>query len=364
MIKELIIFNPSIEGGGVEKNLFIISNYLSKKFENVSLITSDVHYKNQAKSVNFIKPLINLKPGSGRKLKYLVCILSLVKKILFKKKIVVFSFQANLYCIIICKIFNTNIITRSNSSPSGWSKNMIKNFLYEKILKLADDVMVNSLEFKKEMKKKFNVNAKCIYNPLNKNEIIKKSKKKTFKVFKKKKSLKIINIGRFVDQKDQITILRALSLIRNKINFEFVLVGRGILKENLLNFVYENKLQNNVKFINFHQNPYSFLRQSDLFVLSSKFEGLPNVLLESATLKKYIISTDCPTGPKEILINGKGGTLYKIGDYKKLAYHLLNFKKNQSKIKKKINLTYNNLYRFDSDKNLKKYYKFILNNSR
>ena len=61
-----------------------------------------------------------------------------------------------------------------------------------------------------------------------------------------------------------------------------------------------------------------YLNQCDLLVLTSKYEGLPNVLLEAQYLKKYIISTDCKTGPREILNNGKYGDLFKVGDYKSL----------------------------------------------
>ena len=59
-------------------------------------------------------------------------------------------------------------------------------------------------------------------------------------------------------------------------------------------------------------NPFPIIKKADLFVLSSKYEGLPNVLLEAATLKKFIISSNCPTGPKEILMNGKGGFILKL----------------------------------------------------
>ena len=67
------------------------------------------------------------------------------------------------------------------------------------------------------------------------------------------------------------------------------------------------------------------MKQTNLFVLSSKFEGLPNVLLESLVLKKFIISSDCRTGPKEILLNGKGGLLFKVGDYKMLEKRIKYF---------------------------------------
>ena len=89
--------------------------------------------------------------------------------------------------------------------------------------------MVNN-EFKKELKKEFNVNSICIYNPLNKKEIIKKSKNKS-KIFKTN-NLKILNIGRLLI-KDHLT-LKTLSLLKNKIKFEAVIIGKGVLKRNYL----------------------------------------------------------------------------------------------------------------------------------
>ena len=124
--------------------------------------------------------------------------LSFNQAIIHNKHLTVFAFQANLYCVLICKLFGISIITRSNSSPSGWSKNSIKVKIYKYFLNKADAVMVNSMEFKKQMKDYFGINTYCIYNPLNKNEIIYKSKKKTNNIFGKQKTLKIINIGRFV----------------------------------------------------------------------------------------------------------------------------------------------------------------------
>ena len=94
-------------------------------------------------------------------------------------------------------------------------------------------------------------------------------------------------------------------------------------------------------------------------MLSSKFEGLPNVLLESQVLKKYIISSNCPTGPKEILLNGRAGDLFKINDHNKLASFILKYKRNKFKNLKKIKLGYDYLSRYDLTKNLKEYNKNI-----
>jgi len=283
----------------------------------------------------------------------------LIKEILRGRNLLVFTFQANLYCVIVCKLFGISIITRSNTAPDGWSNNKIKKILYSFLLKKADRVVVNSFEFKRKMKKFFNIKCECIYNPLNKRDIIRLSKTKAKKIFSKINKLKIINIGRIVDQKDQITLLKALNIIRKKIDFEAVILGRGILKNSLLNYISENNLTKHVKIINFQNNPYKFLRQSDVFILTSKFEGLPNVLLETIVLKKFIISSDCPTGPKEILLNGKGGLLFKVGNYNDLAKKIMLYSKNKKKYKMMLNKSIKSINRFDYYKNLEKYLKLI-----
>jgi glycosyltransferase involved in cell wall biosynthesis len=347
---------PSIEGGGVEKNLFLVSDYLSNKINKVYLITASKKYKKKFnKKIKLILPKFNFWDNLGRKMKYLICLLLLFKQIMRDKNLLILCFQANIYCIILCKIFNRKIIVRSNSSPSGWSNNFVKNILFKFILKKADQILVNSFEFKKQLKKKFGVNAVCIYNPLNKKEIVKKSKTKSLKIFSNKNKLKIINVGRFVDQKDQLTMLRALNLLSKKTDFEAVLVGSGILKESLIDYVKKNKINNKVKFINYSTNPYPLINQSDLFILSSKYEGLPNVLLEALTLKKFIISSDCPTGPKEILLGGKGGLLFKVGNYSELQRKISYYLNNKKICKSMLNSALNQLGRFDYNLNLKKY---------
>ena len=359
-LKKLIIFMPSIEGGGVEKNLFIISNYLSNKIKKIYLITASKKYKNNFnKKIKLILPKSNSWDKYGRKVKYLICLFLLLNKIISDKNITVLCFQANIYCIILCKIFNRKIIVRSNSSPSGWSNNFLKNIIFKFILKKADKIIVNSFEFKKQLNYRFNVKAVCIYNPLNQNEIIKKSKIKGIRIFKDKKKLKIINVGRFVDQKDQMTFLKALNLLKNKIDFDAVLVGSGVLKKSLINFIKNNNIERKVKFINFTSNPYPLIKQADIFVLSSKYEGLPNVLLEAITLKKFIISSNCPTGPKEILLNGDGGLLFKLGSYYDLQKKILFYINNKKKCNLMLNKAIKNLDRFDLNQNLEGYLNLV-----
>ena len=215
---KLVFFMPSIEGGGVEKNMFIICNHFANNLKNIYLITASKKYSNKFnKNLKLICPRLSIWDNFGRRLKYLICLFLLLKLILKDKKLSVFCFQANIYCIILCKIFGLKIIVRSNSSPFGWSKNLFKNLIFKYVLKKADGIIANSLEFKKILQKKFDVEVECIYNPLNQKELIKLSKVKSKFIFKKKNVLKILNVGRYVDQKDQITLLRAVNILKKKL---------------------------------------------------------------------------------------------------------------------------------------------------
>lgn len=360
--KKLIIFMPSMDGGGVEKNLIIITNFLSKYVQNLSLITFDNGFNK--KFTKKIK-IINFKKKTNKKFskyfKYFICLLLLIKEVLKNRQTSVISFQANIYTIILSSILRFKLIIRSNASPSGWTKSHIKNYLFKIFFQLPEAIIVNSLDFKKEIDKKFSIKSSLIYNPLNKNEILSRSKERIkLKLFKRKKSLKLINISRFTDQKDHLTLLRAFKKIHQIINVELLIIGYGANENKIINFINQNKLQNKIKVLGFQDNPYKFIRKSDVFILSSRFEGLPNVLLESLVLKKFIISSDCPTGPREILENGKFGFLFKIKDYKQLSLLILEYAKNRSKYQKKIQLGYKSLHKFDLNLNANKYLNEVL----
>ena len=363
MYKKLLIFIPHINVGGVEKNFFIITNYLAKKLNNnVSVITVNKEFtKKLNNKIKIISPKSSKWKNSSMYIKYTISLFLLIKTLISDRNCLIFSFQANWYAIIITKLFGLKIVTRSNTAPEGWSKGLIKNFFYKLVINFSDKIIVNSNEFKKSLKKYFNVNSICIYNPLDKSNMLRLSKKKErFDFFTKKKYLRVINIGRFTDQKNQMLILKAIKFLNNRIPIKLLIVGRGKNYTNLKNFIYKNKLEKKIMLKKFVTNPYPFLKLSDIFILSSNYEGLPNVLLEAQFFKKIIISTKCPTGPKEILLNGKAGIFFKMDDYKDLSRKIIYVYENKKKLKKIVKVGYDNLYRFDKDKNLNKYYQTVV----
>tara|TARA_Y100000768_G_scaffold388766_1_gene386963 strand:+ start:1263 stop:2351 length:1089 start_codon:yes stop_codon:yes gene_type:complete len=346
MKQKVIFFMPAMEGGGVEKNLVMIANFFSKKKIKVSIISFDQLFKKKFnKNINFIS-FIKDPIKINKYFKYFICLILLFKKILFSNVLII-SFQANIYSLILCKLFDKKIIIRSNTSPTGWTTNLIKNTIYSYFIKKADKIIVNSYQFQKQMKKKFNVKSTMIYNPINIKEIKKKSLSKINNQFKKKNYINIINIGRLTDQKNQILILKAIKNLPKRIKINLLIIGYGNKEINLKNFIKKNCLQNNVKLIREINNPYKYLSKFDLFILSSKYEGLPNVLLECLALKIPIISSNCPTGPYEILNGNKYGTLFHNNNINELRKLIIRFNFKKKSFLKKTELGYKSLARFN-----------------
>ena len=173
----------------------------------------------------------------------------------------------------------------------------------------------------------------------------------------KKKSLNLINVARLNEQKNQMFLLNAIKIVKDKLLVKLLIVGNGKDKNKILNFIKKNDLKNIVKIISYKKNPFPYILKSDLFVLTSRYEGLPNILLETMALKKPILSSKCQTGPKEILDNGKGGILYEEGNLEDFISKLILIKKKKLKLMDKINYGYKRLNRFDFNSNL--YFYFL-----
>jgi len=361
-MKKLIIFNPSVEGGGVERNIKLIFKTLDIKLRNKVYFVSCDKLNGLDKSIKNVEPIIKINTNN-RIIKYLICIFSIIKIYFNDKNIVIFSFQANVYAIILAKILGIKIIVRANSAPSIWT-NKFKDLVIKVFYNLADEVIVNSLEFQREVKSIFKVNSQVIYNPIDKKKLKYLSKvKKNFPFFDNdKKGLRIINVGRLTHQKNQIELLKIVNILKNQIPVKLLIIGNGPEKIKLDRYIEKNNLGSNVKILSFTKNPYIYFKKSQIFILSSLYEGLPNVLIEATFLKLLCISYKCKTGPKEILENGRGGFLVKLHNFRKISDILIKYynSKNKSSFKEMINFSYKNTNRYDLISQKRKYQKLIM----
>ena len=157
------------------------------------------------------------------------------------------------------------------------------------------------------------------------NEILKKPENKKFNYLKNIKKIKILlACGRLADQKGFISLINASYILRKHINFHLFIIGEGPQRIELEKYIRQKNLEEYISLIGKVENPFTFMAKSDLFILSSKSEGLPGVLIQALICNAQVISTDCPHGPKEILKNGLYGNLVKVNDHISLAKGIIN----------------------------------------
>lgn len=129
----------------------------------------------------------------------------------------------------------------------------------------------------------------------------------------------LLAAGRLTVQKDFPTLLRAFALVRQSLNARLIIIGEGEDRPALESLMRELGVEEHVQLPGFVGNPFSYMAHAALFVLSSRWEGLPTVLIEAMCCGAPIVATDCPSGPREILADGRYGHLVPVGDAKALA---------------------------------------------
>jgi len=133
----------------------------------------------------------------------------------------------------------------------------------------------------------------------------------------------ILAAGRLTEQKDFFTLMRAFAIVRADREARLVILGEGRLQKNLEDLANELDIEADVDMPGFVQNPFQFMARASVFVLSSKFEGLPGVLIQAMACGCPLVSTDCPGGSREILADGKYGALVGVGDADGMAKAVL-----------------------------------------
>ena len=129
----------------------------------------------------------------------------------------------------------------------------------------------------------------------------------------------VIAAGKLKPQKDFETLLRAFALVQAKRNARLIILGRGPKKQALRELATELGISDCFQLPGHVRNPYAYFSRAAVFVLSSAWEGLPNVLIEAMACGCSVVSTDCPSGPFEILEEGAVGRLVPVGDATAMA---------------------------------------------
>ena len=356
---DLIIFHPYSMIGGADKSLSRLINNLNHKKYNITFITL-----NKPQIKKYLKKKINIIILNKRKTIFSILkIRQILKKFLKENdKIIFFSNQnfANILSFAIkYKLRNIkHIIVERNHIDELNYYSGIADFFKKKIIKIlikllynkSDIVIGNCKKLSNDLSRYSGVKVRTIYNPAFDNEIYKLSKKNI--VFKKNKIKNIINVGRLELQKDQMTLIKAVEKIDN---VSLTIIGYGSLYNVMSKYIKENGLSRKIKILNNITNPYPYIKKADLFVLTSLFEGFPNVLAEAIMLRIPIISSNCNSGPAEILLQKKGPQIYKKGNYIELEKKIKDFLLEPKIILSKRDFLFDKLKRFNKGKIVKEY---------
>ncbi len=332
---KVLFFIYQMGGGGAARTLLNIINNLDRaKFQPV-LVTLDYNgtYEEQLKNdVLFIK--LKSKRLSRS-------VFELAKIIRINKIDLIFSTipRVNTIAILAKLISFTNVkcVIREADNLGGDFKTDILLRFFGFMYKFSNQVISLSNGVKRNLIERYKVKAKdieVIYNPVDISAIkrslhygeIDEEDKSLFNTNKKI----VLTAGRLVSQKDHRTLLKAFAKMNAKIPSELLILGTGPLKNQLKELCDELGIRNAVHFLGFKKNPYVYIMHADLFVLSSKHEGFSHVIAEALASETPVVSTNCKSGPEEVLQKGEYGKLCAVGDYEALAarmYEILTLEK-------------------------------------
>ena len=165
---------------------------------------------------------------------------------------------------------------------------------------------------------------RVIYNPVVSEGLFVRAKQPlNHPWFRKGQPLVILSAGRLTSLKDFTTLIRAFVLVRKERPARLMILGEGKDRAQLEELIRELGLEEDVALPGFVANPYQYMKRAAVFVLSSRWEALPTVLIEAMACGCPVVSTDCPSGPAEILENGKWGRLVPVQSPELLAKAIL-----------------------------------------
>ena len=394
MRKHIVISSGSLKIGGVERLLIEYLNNVDEKRYKVTLILmSDFGEKNVLKdelneniNVKYLKSadMIKEKEGLSQKKKKLFYKIKYKFFLIKEKKNTLINLKKHLKTageIDIFIDFDRSLINYRNEVKNIpkiiWIHASLKEMARENIInidemgKILNDyekIVVICKEMREEIVSLYPFLEKklvIIYNPFDFKKIKEKAEKME-EIFEEEKKLLqenyIVSVSRLDKaQKDFPTLIRAFKLIENKISEKLYIIGDGDGKQEIENLVSELKLNNKVILLGEKKNPFIWMKNSKLFVHSSKFEGFGLVLVEAMILGKVVVSSDCPVGPREILEDGDSGLLFSVGNEMELSEKIITglhdqeLKKN---IKKNMDIR---IIEFEIGKILEEFYEMIEN---
>lgn len=322
---KIAMFLPSLGGGGAEKSIVRLAVAFSRRGVPVDLVlgTADGPVRDD------VPPAVRLVDlGSAR---VSTALPGLVRYLRRERPAVLFSamYHANLVAILAHGLARSSarliVSERQSFVALRNTERGIKERLMRGAMRLlyprADAIITVSKALADELQEGLSLaSAKIfpVYNPVVSAEMLALADQDPAHPWFKEPIPVALAVGRLAPEKDFPTLLTAIAAIARRRQVRLIVLGEGKLRTQLEKLIGELGIADHVDLAGRHANPWSFMKRAAVFVLSSVSEGMPSVLVEAVAIGTPVVSTDCPTGPREIL--GEGSPLLvPVGDATALA---------------------------------------------
>lgn len=323
-MSRVAIYLPSLGGGGAERITVTLANAIAARGHQVDFLLA----KREGPYLEDVSPDIRIVDFGNHRT--FASLLPLVRYLRRERPKALLSGlnHANIVAILarmIARVPTRLVVTEHNSTSSGANvgRGRLVFGLMRWLYPHADRIVSVSRGIEKELAAHFGLPADklcTIYNPLDVDTIRARMLPRPDHPWLVAGTPPvIIAVGRLMAQKDYPTLLRAFALLRQRRAARLVILGEGEERGALEKLIHELGIEADAVLPGFEANPFAWMAASDLYVLSSAWEGLPGVLLEAMACGAKVVSTNCPTGPDEILEGGKWGTLVSVGDFRAMA---------------------------------------------
>lgn len=323
----LVLFLPSLHGGGAERVMLCLAEGFAQRGFCVDLVLAKAegpYLKDVSKRVR----VVDLK--ASRVLKSLP---ALVRYLRSEKPDAMLSAlgHANIVAIwarslamvstrvVVSEHGNLTLSVQNATSKRGRFTPCLMRFFYPRangivaVSKGVADDLARAIKLPRER-------ITVIYNPVVTPDLLQKAREPIDHPWLRPGEPPVIlGVGRLTRQKDFPTLFRAFALVRKEHPARLMILGEGEERHNLEDLSRKLEITDDVDMPGFVDNPFAYMRRAAVFVLSSEWEGLPGTLIQAMACECPVISTDCPSGPAEILENGKYGKLVAVGDVTGLA---------------------------------------------
>lgn len=323
---KIAFYISSLSGGGAEKVLTILANRLADEGNDVHVIS--LEKRKQFYVLNKNVSLHKIVNKDKKKISEVTDDFKFIHKCTKEIKAdisISFLSRCNII-LLLTNLFNKEriIVCDRNNPLMEHSLKIFKlsNLLYRR----ANMIIVQTEKIKSFYNKRLQKKIKVQENPLDCESLYNQIRGKNIE-----KENTVISIGRLEKQKDFITLIKAYSRIMDKFPaWKLKIFGVGEMKEQLQLYIERVGAKNKILLCGHTHVPFYELKKSKIFVLSTHYEGFPNVLCEAMEAGLICISSNCISGPSELIENGENGWLFEIGDNKTLESLLYNSMKDET----------------------------------